>query len=163
MANVVIGIAALAHVRFPDTITTYGLGSCVGVTLFDKVTKNAGMVHVLLPSSSVEQQVGAINKAKYANLGVEELLDQMIRSGARRANITAKMAGGAHMFGNPSTGSSLLNIGERNIAECKVALQRLGIPLIAEDTAGQHGRTITINSLTGGLTVKSVGKGEKVI
>ena len=159
--NVTIGIAQLGVVKRPDTITTYALGSCVGVVLYDRVSGVTGMVHVLLPNLETGTIEDKANRAKYASTGVDALLEEMLKNGSRRMNLQAKLAGGASMFGASAAG--LLNIGLRNVEECKKALKRLNLPIMAEDTAGKSGRTITMDSITGMLLVKTVGKGEKHI
>lgn len=157
-----IGIAEMDIVASPGQIGTLGLGSCVGLVLYDRVTKIAGMVHVLLPVPPQTLQ-GPLNKAKFASLGVPELLNRMLQMGASRPNIAAKMAGGAHMFGNLNTTIEILRVGERNVKECREALLRLRIPLLAEDTLGQYGRTIYFHTATGMLHIKTVGYGSKEI
>ncbi|MDL2218288.1 chemotaxis protein CheD, partial [Christensenellaceae bacterium OttesenSCG-928-M15] len=103
------------------------------------------------------------NKAKFADTGILLLLERMNRAGANRAVLTAKLAGGAHMFAHSIMSSDLLKVGERNVKVCKEVLQKLHIPLLAEDVLGTYGRTITFDPATGRLHVKSVGRGEKEI
>lgn len=154
-----IGIAQLGIVKYPQKITTLGLGSCIGVTMYDKVKRIGGMVHVILP----EGDKSAPNRAKYANLGVDYLLEQMLKNGASRMSLVAKMAGGAHMFSGLSQNSDILKVGDRNAAQCASALLRLRIPILARDTGGTCGRTIELNTEDGKLLVKMVGKGQKII
>lgn len=157
----IIGIAELDVVRVPDKIQTLGLGSCCGVVLYDRVSKIAGMVHIMLPTASSAQD--AKNKAKFADTGILLLLDQMQRSGAKRAVITAKLAGGAHMFASNNMVSDLLKVGERNVNVCHEMLAKLRIPILAEDVLGTYGRTITFDPDTGMLHIKTVGAGVKYI
>ncbi len=162
MSTVVIGIGDLNVVRVPDRIATLGLGSCCGVTLYDKTNKICGMVHVMLPRATAAMGEN-VNKAKFADTGILLLLDKMQRSGARRAGLTAKLAGGAHMFGSATMNNDLLKVGERNVQVCREMLQKLGIPILAQDVLGTHGRTITFDPATGLLHIKTVGMGEKDI
>lgn len=161
MKTKIIGIAELDIVKAPDKISTLGLGSCCGVVLYDKINKVAGMVHVMLPSAAGASD--SSNKAKFADTGIILLLERMNRAGANRSVITAKLAGGAHMFAHSVMQSDLLKVGERNVNVCRDMLQKLRIPLVAQDVLGTHGRTITFDPATGMLHVKSVGKGEKTI
>lgn len=156
-----IGIAELNIVRPPHKISTLGLGSCVGVVLFDRLTGMAGMVHVLLPSWGAFQ--GQTNKAKFADTGVAELLNIMLENGALRGGISAKIAGGAHMFDYSNADNDLLRIGQKNVHMCKGTLTALRIPLIAEDTEGKYGRTITFDTASGLLHIKTIGRGEYAI
>ena len=159
MAVLVVGMADLKVAKAPDTLTTLGLGSCVGITLHDKVNKVAGMAHCMLPTyKGFEGQ----NKAKFVDSAVVELVNQMVKAGASRASLVAKIAGGAHMFGK-SQNNDLLKIGERNAAAGLAVLKHLSIPVQANDTGGTHGRTIELNSTTGALNIKTVGAGTKSI
>ncbi|MGI6152234.1 MAG: chemotaxis protein CheD [Christensenellaceae bacterium] len=160
MKNVIIGMAELGVVKQPETIVTLGLGSCVGIVLYDKVNKIGGMVHVVLPDSTKATEV---NRAKFADTGPEELLNKMIAQGASRPHIVAKLAGGAHMFGNINTTNDTLKVGQRNAFVSKMAVLKLRIPIIAEDLGGTYGRTITLRTEDGSLEIKTVGKGVKVI
>ena len=152
-------MAELGVVKAPERITTLGLGSCVGVILYDRITKIGGMVHIVLPDSKNQPDV---NKAKYADTGIEELLRQMLARGATRSAITAKLAGGANMFGSLQK-SDMLNVGVRNAASSKISLERLRIQILAEDLGGTHGRTIELNAEDGSLKIRTLGKNEKYI
>lgn len=159
MGLIVVGMADLKVAKAPDILTTLGLGSCVGITLFDQSRKIGGMAHIMLPSyKGYEGQ----NVAKYADSGIIELLNQMVRLGASKAALVAKIAGGAHMFSSAQT-SNMLKIGERNAAASAALLKQLGIPIRANDTGGTRGRTIELELETGALKIRSVGAGEKVI
>lgn len=161
MNTVLIGIAELNVVKAPDKISTLGLGSCCGVTLYDKTTKICGMVHVMLPSATAVSD--SSNKAKFADSGILLLLDRLQRAGAARPGITAKMAGGANMFASTTIQNNLLKVGERNVQACREMLSKLRIPILAEDVLGTYGRTITFDPATGMLNIKTVGMGEKSI
>ncbi len=159
MSSIIIGMAELGVVKSPQRITTLGLGSCVGVVLYDRITKIGGMVHIVLPDS--KNQTG-INRAKFADTGIEELLKKMLCTGANRNVITAKLAGGANMFGSLQK-NDLLNVGVRNAEYSKLFLGKLRIPIVAEDLGGSHGRTIELNTEDGTLKIKTLGKSETII
>lgn len=143
-----------------DVLRTTGLGSCVGVTLYDPVAKIAGMAHIMLPSSDIARG-SQLNKAKYADTAVPELLHRMQSAGAKHTRLEAKLAGGAQMFSFSTTAADTMRIGPRNVEACKAALERYNIPVRAEDTGGNYGRTIEIDSHTGILLVRSVLHGTK--
>lgn len=161
MGNVVkVGMADLNICKSPDVITTLGLGSCIGLTLYDPVTKIGGMVHYMLPDST--QVRNNENIAKFADTGIEELLKRVVSAGANRQRLVAKIAGGAKMF--ETTGISPIgNIGARNAEAAKQILKQKGIRLIAEDTGLNYGRTVELHSETGEFYIKAVGKAVKVI
>jgi chemotaxis protein CheD len=159
MGVIVVGMADLKVAKAPDILTTLGLGSCIGITLYAPAKKIGGMAHIMLPSyKGFEGQ----NIAKFADSALIELVNQLARIGAPRAALVAKIAGGAHMFGR-SQGNDMLKIGERNAAASLAILKQLGIPVKANDTGGTHGRTIELHMDTGALKIKSVGAGEKFI
>lgn len=155
-----VGMADLNLCSAPDAITTLGLGSCVGIVLYDATKKLSGMVHVMLPDST--QIRNNQNRAKFADTGIEALLEEMLKLGANRRCITAKIAGGAQMFAF-STNNDMLRVGERNVEASKRKLAQLGIPILAEDTGATYGRTIEFYPENGNLIVKAVGKPVKAI
>lgn len=155
-----VGMADLNIAKAPDNITTLGLGSCVGVTLYDPKTKIGGLAHVMLPSS--EEIKNNSNKAKFADTALDVLIDKMVNAGANRRNLVAKMAGGAQMF-NFNSQNDVLKIGERNAIASKKKLKELGIRILSEDTGGNYGRTIELNTENGDLLIKTIGHGTRVI
>lgn len=158
MGNMVtVGIADLNVAKAPDSLVTYALGSCVGVCLYDKDKKIAGMVHVMLPLST-EATNGVDNKRRYADTGIKELVELMTRNGASKFGLTAKIAGGAQMF---KVASSTFNIGERNVAAVKKVLASYNIRIIAEDTGLDYGRTQYFHAETGTMEIRAAAKGTK--
>lgn len=156
-----VGMADLNVASGGAVLRTSGLGSCVGVTLYDPVTKVAGMAHIMLPSSDIARE-GQLNVAKYADTAVPELIRRVLAAGAEQRRLVAKMAGGAQMF-SFAGGSDTMRIGPRNVESTKLALQQAGIPLVAEDTGANYGRTVELDSATGILLVRSVQFGVKEI
>ncbi|HEY8420991.1 MAG TPA: chemotaxis protein CheD [Thermoclostridium sp.] len=151
-----VGMADLKHTSHPGRLITLGLGSCVGIALYDTKTKMIGLAHIMLPWSY--QAKNSSNKAKFADTGIRLLLDNMLESGANKNSIVAKLAGGAQMF-SFSNVSDMIRVGERNVEATKKILQELNIPVIAEDTGGKHGRTIEFFSEDGRLMIKTIGYG----
>lgn len=92
-----VGIADMNVVKAPQTIRTSGLGSCVGLVLYDSYAQIAGLLHVMLPSSSLEK-TDRINVAKFADTGVRALIERLEAEGAGTRILKAKIAGGAQMF-----------------------------------------------------------------
>ena len=142
-----VGMADLKTAKAPNTLTTLGLGSCIGLTLYDPVTKIGGLVHYMLPDST--KLKNNTNIAKFGDTGIRELLRQILALGANQRRLVAKIAVG--------------NVGARNAEEAKIILKELRIPLIAEDTGLNYGRTVELDCETGDFRIKSVGKEIKVI
>ncbi|MCI8769797.1 MAG: chemotaxis protein CheD [Lachnospiraceae bacterium] len=155
-----VGMADLKVCHAPDAVTTLGLGSCVGVALYDKATKIAGLVHVMLPDSTQVRQNQ--NRAKFADTGIDELVRAMVAAGASKSRFTAKIAGGAQMFAF-SGNSDMLRVGERNVEAVKRKLNALGIRILAEDTGLNFGRTVEFYPESGDFVIKAVGKQIKTI
>lgn len=155
-----VGMADLNICKSPDAITTLGLGSCIGIAIYDPVTKIGGLAHIMLPDSTKIRNNS--NIAKFADTGITELVNRMIRAGANKSRMVAKIAGGAKMFevkGSDVVGS----IGQKNALASKQKLKELGIRLIAEDTGLNYGRTVELHCDTGEYYIKSVGKPLKII
>lgn len=161
MGNMVkVGMADLNICHAPDAITTLGLGSCVGVALYDKTKKIGGLVHVMLPDSTKVTQNQ--NRAKFADTGIVWLVEMMKKEGVSPALLTAKIAGGAQMFAFKSN-NEMLRVGDRNVEAVKATLARLRIPILAQDTGLNYGRTVEFYPETGNYVIKAVGKQMKTI
>src|SRR5699024_7321770 len=124
------------------------------IALYDKYNKVAGLAHAMLPSSKEIRNND--NKAKFVDTGIELLIEKMIRTGALKGNLTAKISGGSQMF-TFSKNNNIIKIGERNAIATKKKLNELNIQIIAEDTCGNYGRTIKLNAEDGLLLVKTIG------
>ena len=156
-----VGMADLKTCVSPDGVTTLGLGSCVGIALRDPVTKIGGLAHIMLPDSTAIRN-SSQNIAKFADTGIVELVSQMEKLGASRARMEAKIAGGATMF-QFNTNNGTMMIGERNVEASKQKLAELNIPLLAQDTGANYGRTVTYYPETGEFHIRAVGKAQTVI
>ena len=161
MGNLIkVGMADLNVCVSPDSITTLGLGSCVGIAVRDPVTKIGGLAHVMLPdSTSIRNNT---NIPKFADTGIEELVKQVVAKGANRTRLVAKIAGGAQMFAFQSK-NDMVRVGERNVEATKKKLAQLKIPILAEDTGNSYGRTVIFYPETGDFVIRAVGKPERVI
>ena len=155
--TIIVGISDMNVATKPGMLVTYALGSCVGLCLYDGAAGVAGLSHILLPDSALCPSDK--NVMKFANTAVPALIERMERSGALRRRIVAKMAGGAKLFG----GSAGINVGERNVIAVKEQLERLRIPLIAEDTGKDYGRTVEFFANDGTVNVKTALRGLKTI
>ena len=155
-----VGMAELKVARHPAILTTLGLGSCIGIALYDRRNKNIGMAHIMLPSSSIA--TASANRAKFADTSIHDLLEEMRGIGSDVRNIVAKIAGGAQMFAF-ATQNEPMKIGQRNTEATKTALADYKIPIVAEDTGGNYGRTIELSSEDGSLKVKTIGFGIKYL
>lgn len=156
-----VGMADLKTCVSPDGITTLGLGSCVGIAIRDPMNKIGGLAHIMLPDSTAIRN-GQQNIAKFADTGIVELVSQMEKLGAKKSRMVAKIAGGATMFNFQGT-STMGQVGNRNVEATKAKLQELNIPILAEDTGENYGRTVIFFPETGEFHIRAVGKPEAII
>ncbi|WP_281417483.1 chemotaxis protein CheD [Lentibacillus saliphilus] len=156
-----VGIADLNVVQAPSLIRTSGLGSCVGIVIYDLTKKTAGLAHIMLPDSSLSKRDN-LNNYKYADTAIDILIQHLIKKGARKFSLKAKIAGGAEMFQFATTSESM-RIGPRNVEAVKRELKTHGIQIVSEDVGGNRGRTIEFDPDNGALHIRTVNKGESII
>ncbi len=155
----------------PTIFKCFGLGSCVGVSLYDPRIRLGGMAHILLPSYKPRPgaSADALPKSpfKFADLCLKSMFEKLLSLGCEKERLVAKMAGGANMFSN-----SFMNlpespvqagIGERNVLAAKDVLGQIGIPVLAEDVGGQKGRTLQFDTRTGSILITSTRGDSNVI
>lgn len=155
-----VGIADYKVARRPHRLITVGLGSCVGVSLYDPGTGIGGLLHVMLPEAN--QAGGALKPAKYADAGIPVLVEALRREGALMKRLEAKLAGGAQMFAGADE-KFLFNIGQRNAEVARRVLKSLGIRIAGEDLGGSSGRTMILDTATGQVIIRMLGARIKVI
>ena len=150
-----VGVAQIKIAHSPAILRTI-LGSCVGICIYDRIKKIGGLAHILLPTDT------STGKAieKFADTAVPFLVQQLLKEGAKKEFLSAKIAGGASMFKFDAS-VSLGQIGERNIEESKKILQKLQIPVLEEDSGGNSGRVIDFFIIDGHLKIKAAGQ-EKI-
>ncbi len=152
----VVGISDFKTGKAPLTLVTYALGSCVGICLYDPVVRVGGLSHIMLPDSMMFAQNG-INRMKFADTAIPDMLEALCKMGADRRRITAKIAGGAQMF-KVQEDRPLGMIGARNSRSVKAVLSELRIPVKTEDTGADYGRTLYFELATGNVRVQSLNK-----
>ncbi|MBE2315335.1 chemotaxis protein CheD [Solirubrobacter sp. CPCC 204708] len=140
-----------------DVLVSLGLGSCIGLALLDRRAGVAGLAHVVLPASGGNAAPGSW---KFADLAVPELIDRVVKFGARRPMLEAVLVGGASMF---SVSKSSLEVGQRNEAAVRELLRAARINVIATETGGSRGRTIRVYVGSHKVTVREAGGVEKVL
>ncbi len=147
-----VGIAEYEVTADEAELTTSGLGSCVGVALYDTESGISGLVHVMLP---VADEMRDGKPAKFADTGVELLIAEMESIGAAVETLEAKIAGGSDMLDFSKADKS---IGERNAEQVRNTLSSYDIPVVAADIGGDYGRSLLFEPTTGDLVVKSANR-----
>lgn len=145
-----VSIAEARIDRAPMVLKAYGLGSCVAVALYDPATRLGGMGHMLLPNRPDNSPLGS--ESKYVDAGIYQIVDELVRAGANRKTLVAKISGGANMF--ETSYQTLINsVGARNAKSARQTLGVLGIPITGEEVGGNRGRTVEFDLATGRMLV----------
>jgi len=158
--SLVVGLSDMKVTHDQMALRCAGLGSCIGLVLYDLYQPIAGMVHIMLPDDEISRGKAHL-PGKFANTAVPELLKQLLTQGAIKENIRAKMAGGAEMF--RTTINWTANIGQRNVEAVKEQLDFCQVRLVGEDVGGNFGRTIRFINETKELHIHTFTKGDKTI
>ena len=151
----VVGISEMRiSARPQDVIVTYSLGSCVGLSIYDPVAKVGGMIHCMLPLSTMDVEKAQENPWMFVDTGVTGFLQELFRRGVTRRNLVAKVAGAAEIFDR----SQVFRIGVRNHTVLRKVLWKNDILLAAEDIGGTTTRTLSLYMTTGQTTIRSGGE-----
>ena len=149
-----VGLGDVRFGRDDAVLMALGLGSCVGVALYDPVLRIGGMAHVVLPAPL---DGVATTSGKFATAAIPQLLDGVLRIGAERRRLVCKIAGGAQVLAMGARGDSF-KIGERNIAAVNAALTAAGLRPLNADTGGTMGRSFRLTIATSAVAVKRLGE-----
>lgn len=153
--RLVVGVADLAVSKDSSkSIVTYALGSCIGVTVYDPVAKVGGMLHFMLPESTVSPEKAAANPAMFGDLGIPMLFQKVIEAGARRERLVVCAAGGAEVLADDGH----FRIGHRNRTILRKIFWKQNLLLAADDTGGQHSRTMSLKLADGSIQIRAQGK-----
>jgi len=140
-----------------QVLATLGLGSCIGISLYDERAKVGGLVHIMLPENP-----GGKKAVKYADTAIPFMLDELTKLGARKRRISAKIVGGAAMFKSEG-GNSVMKIGQRNIEAVEKFLKKENIIIKSSDVGKDYGRSMYFYLDDGRVEVKSFNRGRLVI
>jgi chemotaxis protein CheD len=143
-----------------DTLITYALGSCLGITLYDPVAGVGCMLHAMLPQSSIDPQKAADNPYMFVDTGLPELFRECYRLGGRKERLVVKAAGGACAQGAEQ--DNYFQIGKRNFVMLRRLLWKNGVLLAAHDVGGSHSRTLWLDIDTGDVLLRVEGAARKL-
>jgi chemotaxis protein CheD len=154
MRQLVVGVGDGGVSQDPDVlIVTYALGSCVAVMLHDPVAKVSGMVHFMLPESSMASDKPNARPWMFADTGISCLLRATLDQGANKQRLVVFAAGGAQVMND----NSMFNIGKRNCLALRKALWKFGLVPHAEETGGTVARTVRMEVSTGRVWLQTPG------
>ncbi len=157
MNNIVVGISDFKVAKNSETLITYALGSCIGICLYDKLTKVGGLAHIMLGFSK-DYKVVSGSENRFADLAINNMILEIVKMGGNAGRLTAKIAGGAQMF-KTFANSEVSNVGKKNIEAVKTILSQKNIVILAEDLGLDYGRTQVFDTNTGVMKIKSFTKG----
>lgn len=156
-----VKIADCAVLKEEGVIITVGLGSCVGIALYDQKSRVGGLAHILLAdSTSFNNQKNNFNPLKFADTAIPLLVEEIEKIGGSKNRLEAKIAGGSQLF---NFKQSEAGIGERNAQKVIDVLHKERIPLLNKDVGGNYGRTMQLFVDCGKVLISTVGKSEKEI
>ncbi len=153
-----VGMAEMRISSAPGVMVTRGLGSCVGITLYDPIKKIGALAHPMLPD--IDKARVKSNPAKFVNSVIDMMVKEFTSKGCKIHSLKAKVFGGGHMF-SAIPYDSPFNIGIKNVNKVKEVFNSLKIKIVAEDTGGNYGRTIEFDLSTGLVKVRTLFHGEK--
>jgi chemotaxis protein CheD len=155
LSRIAVGIADLRIGGPGEVLAAVGLGSCVAVAVRDRVRRRGSLAHIMLPQQGDGLRRDGENMRKYADVAVPEAIRALENIGCNRADMEAKIAGGASIF-ELGRGVDGGDIGTRNVEAVIRALAQQGIPLLGSDVGGREGRTVEFSIDTGELSIKTV-------
>jgi len=158
MSDIVVGISDLKVSNdINDVLLTYALGSCVGVTVYDPVVKVGGLLHFMLPESSLDIRKAGENPAMFADTGIPLLFKTCYELGAKKVRMIVKVAGGAGILDD----ANFFRIGQKNITAMKKLFWKNNVFIVGEDTGSNCSRTFSIHISTGKVFVKTAHNGTR--
>lgn len=158
--KVVVGIADMAVSNNANAmLATYSLGSCVGIAIYDPVSRVGGLLHTMLPDSTIDAEKAARKPAMFVDTGIPALFRAAYELRAEKHRVHIYVVGGAQIMDN----SGFFNIGKRNYEAVTAIFSRHGLRSVAEEVGGLVNRTMYLNLATGQLSLKISGQQEEVV
>ena len=151
MSQIIVGISDLkvsGNIR--DVLITYALGSCIGVAVYDPYVKVGGLLHFMLPDSSLDGNKAQKNPAMFADTGIPLLFKSCYKLGAKKKRMIVKVAGGASILDN----TNYFRIGKKNITALRKMFWRNNVLIDSEDTGKNYNRTVELHISDGKVLVK---------
>lgn len=153
----IVGVADMKVSNNPaESIITYSLGSCIGLVIYDPVVKVGGMLHYMLPESSIDKEKAAAKPYMFADSGIPRLFKTAYSMGAVKQRLKIYAAGGAEILDQ----KGFFNIGKRNYMALKKMFFKNNVIIDKQDIGGNINRTVRLEIATGDIYVKTSGLGE---
>jgi chemotaxis protein CheD len=153
----IVGVADMKVSNNPnESIVTYSLGSCIGIVIYDSFVRVGGILHYMLPESSLDMGKAALRPYMFADTGIPKLFKTAYELGASKQRIKIYVAGGAEILDQ----KGFFNIGRRNYMALKKIFLKNKVAIDWQDVGGNVNRTVKLEMATGDVYVKSSGLGE---
>ena len=150
--RVVVGVGDMAVSNNAQMVlSTYALGSCVGVVAYDPLMKVGGLLHLLLPDSAISPQKASVQPAMFADTGLPLLFGALYGLKAHPSRLRLFVGGGASVL----SGQDPFRIGDRNVTATLEYLARQGLAVRHRDVGGTVNRTIHLDIATGSIELKT--------
>ncbi len=160
MAEIVVGIADCRVGDMPgQVLATYALGSCIGVAVHDPAAGVGGLLHFMLPDSTIDSARGRQNPYMFADTGIPLLLQTLYGKGAIKRRLVVQAVGGAQMM-DPK---NVFEIGKRNYQALRRILWKAGILLQGEAIGGMQSRTVRLEIGTGRVWLQEGGERRELV
>jgi len=153
-----IGECAVSN-QADDTLITHALGSCIAVLIHDPVAKVAGLLHFMLPESSLDPAKAEKRPYVYADTGIPLLFQNAYQLGAVKPRLHVMATGGAQMLDPNGT----FNIGKRNHLALRKIFWKAGVIVHKEEVGGTSSRTVSIEVGTGRVQLRTSGEPEQIM
>lgn len=154
MSDLIVGISDIKiSNNLSDTIVTYALGSCIGIAVYDPIAHVGGMLHYMLPDSTLDEKKARDNPAMFADTGIPSLFKACYSLGAEKKRMIVKVAGGASILDD----TNFFRIGQKNIMAMRKIFWKNNVMITTEDTGANHNRTVRLEMATGKTYVKTSG------
>ncbi|MFO7750465.1 MAG: chemotaxis protein CheD [Desulfobacteraceae bacterium] len=155
--NIVVGVSDMKVSNTPgETLTTYSLGSCIGLAAFDPVAKAGGILHYMLPESKLDREKAAVRPFMFADTGIPRLFKALYRLDALKNRMEVSVFGGAQILDQ----NGFFNIGKRNHMALKKIFFKNRVLITHEEVGGNVNRTVRLEIATGSIFVKTSGSRE---
>jgi len=155
--NIIVGVSDMkVSNETGSSIVTYALGSCIGVAVHDPVARVAGLLHFMLPDSSIDSMKAKNNPHMFADTGIPSLFKSAYKLGAKKQRMKVVIAGGAQVLDQ----AGFFNIGKRNYMALKKIFWKNNVMIDHENVGGNSNRTIKLSIKDGTVWLKVSGKGE---
>ncbi|WP_321494287.1 chemotaxis protein CheD [uncultured Desulfobacter sp.] len=153
----IVGVADMKVSNNPeDDVVTYSLGSCIGLVIYDPVARVGGILHYMLPESSIDKEKATQKPYMFADTGIPRLFKTAYALGAQKARIKIFVAGGAEILDQ----NGFFNIGKRNYMALRKMFFRNKVMIDKQEVGGNINRTVRIEIASGNIFLKTSGSQE---